>query len=60
MQVGADVLADGNMHPNPAQVEGFVTAQFDLDACRRLRHGWGVFRDRRPELYKPLATLDGK
>ena len=24
------------------------------------RRGWGVFRDRRPELYGALMTLDGK
>jgi N-carbamoylputrescine amidase len=25
-----------------------------------LRRSWGVFRDRRPELYGALLTLDGK
>jgi N-carbamoylputrescine amidase len=39
--------------------ETVVTAQFDLDAVRRLRVGWGVFRDRRPDLYRSLLTLDG-
>ena len=23
------------------------------------KQSWGVFRDRRPELYQPLVTLDG-
>jgi N-carbamoylputrescine amidase len=27
---------------------------------RELRRSWGVFRDRRPELYGALMTLDGK
>lgn len=40
--------------------EGIVTASFDLDAIRRYRESWGVFRDRRVDLYHPLLTLDGK
>ncbi|WIA16080.1 hypothetical protein OEZ85_012805 [Tetradesmus obliquus] len=58
-QVGAKELKDGNLHPNPDKVEGFVVHAFDLDQCRTNRLGWGVFRDRRPELYTPLVTLDG-
>lgn len=40
--------------------EGFRLAKFDLDAIDELRRSWGVFRDRRPELYGALMTLDGK
>lgn len=39
--------------------EAVLTASFDLDALRAQRASWGVFRDRRPELYGPLLTLDG-
>jgi len=39
--------------------ETVLTATFDLDAVAELRHSWGVFRDRRPELYRPLWSLDG-
>jgi N-carbamoylputrescine amidase len=39
--------------------ETVLTARFDLDEVAALRAGWGVFRDRRPELYAPLSTLDG-
>lgn len=39
--------------------EQILTATFDLDAIRRYRHSWGVFRDRRPDLYGPLLKLDG-
>jgi len=39
--------------------EAVLTATFDLDAGRRHRHAWGLFRDRRPDLYGPLLTLDG-
>jgi N-carbamoylputrescine amidase len=37
-----------------------LTATFDLDEIAHMRASWGVFRDRRPELYTPLLTLDGK
>ena len=36
-----------------------ITATVDLEAARAQRHAWGVFRDRRPELYGPVMTLDG-
>jgi len=39
--------------------ETTLTATFDLDALAQTRASWGVFRDRRPELYTPLMTLDG-
>ena len=38
---------------------GVLTATFDLDAIAQHRAFWGTFRDRRPELYGPLLTLDG-
>nr|WP_054312426.1 N-carbamoylputrescine amidase [Mesorhizobium sp. 1M-11] len=41
------------------ETETVLTASFDLDAIAHQRRSWGVFRDRRPELYKRLATLDG-
>jgi N-carbamoylputrescine amidase len=37
------------------QDEGVITAGFDLDAIARQRAGWGLFRDRRPELYGVLG-----
>jgi N-carbamoylputrescine amidase len=40
--------------------ESVLTASFDLDEVRRYRQAWGVFRDRRPDLYYPLLTLDGR
>jgi N-carbamoylputrescine amidase len=39
--------------------ETVLTATFDLDAIAELRGYWGTFRDRRPELYATLLTLDG-
>jgi N-carbamoylputrescine amidase len=42
-----------------AEAEAVLTARFDLDAVREMRAAWGLFRDRRPDLYGMLATLDG-
>ena len=39
--------------------ETVLTAEFDLDRLEAERTEWGVFRDRRPELYKRLTTYDG-
>jgi len=38
--------------------QAVLTHTFDLRACREARRAWGVFRDRRPELYGALAGLD--
>ena len=40
--------------------EGLVLAQYDLDRLATMRAAWGLFRDRRPDLYVPLLTLDGQ
>lgn len=40
--------------------EGVRVASFDLEELRKERRDWGVFRDRRVDLYSPLLTLDGK
>ncbi len=40
--------------------EAVLTTSFDLDELASQRAGWGLFRDRRPELYLPLLTFDGK
>ncbi|HEY8538539.1 MAG TPA: N-carbamoylputrescine amidase [Steroidobacteraceae bacterium] len=42
------------------QSEAVITATFDLDKIREYRNAWGVFRDRRPDLYGPILTLDGR
>lgn len=39
--------------------EGILVHRFDLDEVAATRHAWGVFRDRRPDLYAPLLTKDG-
>jgi len=40
--------------------EGVRLQSFDLTAIGELRRTWGVFRDRRPELYGSLLSIDGK
>lgn len=42
-----------------AQQEGLLLADLDFAAAKRFRAGMGFFRDRRPQLYGPLLTLDG-
>jgi N-carbamoylputrescine amidase len=40
--------------------EEVLVHRFDLDAIARLRAGWGLFRDRRVDLYGRVGTLDGR
>jgi N-carbamoylputrescine amidase len=40
--------------------EGLAIASFDLDEIAKMRASWGLFRDRRPELYGALLTHDGR
>ena len=39
--------------------EGLILARFDLAHIAKARASWGLFRDRRPDLYGPLLTADG-
>lgn len=39
--------------------ETVLIASFDLEANRRQRLNWGLFRDRRVDLYKDILSLDG-
>ena len=39
--------------------EGVATARFDLAEVAKARASWGLFRDRRPDLYGPILTADG-
>jgi N-carbamoylputrescine amidase len=60
---GSSFIADhtgGKIAEASRTEEAVLTATFDLDAIAHIRASWGVFRDRRPDLYGPLLTLDGK
>jgi N-carbamoylputrescine amidase len=40
--------------------EEVLVASIDLKEAESFRRTWGIFRDRRPDLYKPLLNLDGE
>ncbi len=42
------------------KTEDIRIASFDFKEIENMRAGWGLFRDRRPSMYGPLAGLDGK
>ena len=49
-QLAADAPRDG---------EAVLIATFDRQDLAGNRAAWGIFRDRRPDLYGALATADG-
>ena len=55
---GSSFLTDetGELLSDAGRVEeGILLHTYDLDAIRRLRFEWGLFRDRRPEMYGALS-----
>jgi N-carbamoylputrescine amidase len=42
------------------EADAILLAEFDLAALAQQRDNWFVFRDRRPELYGALGSLDGR
>lgn len=48
---------DGAMLAEAGDEEALLVATVDLDAIAMARANWGLFRDRRPDLYQPLAHL---
>ncbi len=58
---GGSFIADawGAKVAEAGDEEAVITAAFDLEEIRAKRAFWGFFRDRRPDLYRPLLTLDG-
>jgi len=40
--------------------EDVITARLDLAEIASLRGSWGLFRDRRPDLYQPILSPDGE
>jgi len=60
---GSSFIADpmGALVASAGESEDAVLlAEFDLAAIAALRDNWFVFRDRRPDLYGALLTLDGR
>lgn len=59
---GSSFIADeyGNkVEELDRETEGVLVHEFDLDAIYHERIDWGVFRDRRPEMYGDLLTVAG-
>ena len=57
---GSSFIADGTgalLAKAGRAEEGVILASLDLDAAAKARAGWGLFRDRRTELYRRLARL---
>jgi N-carbamoylputrescine amidase len=60
---GSSFIADAmgaKVEEAPEEGEAVLTHDFDLDEVARLRDNWFVFRDRRPDLYGALTSLDGR
>ena len=60
---GSSFIADqtGQLVAQADKVSDCVLVHtFDLDAIETQRSWWGLFRDRRPEMYGVLMTSDGK
>ena len=56
---GSSFIADGTgaiVTSLPADQQGVAVAEFDLDDLAKMRASWGIFRDRRPDLYTPLRN----
>ncbi len=47
--------SEGEMLVEMSDEGGIALAKLDLDTIRRQRHAWGIFRDRRPDLYRGLT-----
>jgi hypothetical protein len=46
-------------HQAAARPRSLISLFFFSSQIRMQRASWGLFRDRRPELYHPISTLDG-
>jgi N-carbamoylputrescine amidase len=60
---GSSFIADAlgaKVAEAPEEGDAVLTHTFDLTAGAQLRDNWFVFRDRRPDLYGPLVSLDGR
>jgi N-carbamoylputrescine amidase len=53
-QVGGELQANGGVDPDPVVLKSYVKYTFDTEENQRFRASWGIFRDRRPDLYDSL------
>ena len=60
---GSSFIADftgANVAEADRTSQTVLTHTFDLDDLKEKRSYWGIFRDRRPEVYDRVISLDGK
>lgn len=60
---GSSFITDGmgaKLQEADRESESILVQEFDLDALEVQRTAWGVFRDRRPDHYGAIMTLDGR
>ncbi|HEV7136357.1 MAG TPA: N-carbamoylputrescine amidase [Steroidobacteraceae bacterium] len=60
---GSSFIADAmgaKIAEAPEEGDAVLTASFDLEQTAAVRDNWFVFRDRRPDLYGALTSLDGR
>jgi N-carbamoylputrescine amidase len=60
---GSSFIADATgakVAEAPEEGDAVLTATLDLESIAQLRNNWFVFRDRRPDLYGRLTSLDGR
>ena len=55
-QIGGDVQKNGGADPDPVQLKGYAGHAFDFEDNAHFRAAWGMFRDRRPELYYEMVA----
>jgi N-carbamoylputrescine amidase len=57
---GSSFITDhtgGKLAEAPREGEAIIYAEIDLQETAKARHAWGLFRDRRPELYQDILSL---
>ncbi len=60
---GSSFMTDekgGMVQEADRQSETILVHEYNLDNIEKARASWGVFRDRRPDIYSKLLTLDGE
>jgi N-carbamoylputrescine amidase len=57
---GSSFITDhtgGKLAEAPREGEAIIYAEIDLQETAKARHAWGLFRDRRPDLYQDILSL---
>ncbi|GMQ49234.1 N-carbamoylputrescine amidase [Vibrio sp. 10N] len=57
---GSSFITDhtgGKLAEAPREGEAIIYAEIDLKETAKARHAWGLFRDRRPDLYQDILSL---